>query len=179
LVIKGLAVSDELIIVRPPSLDQQARSSDRDTNHVRQILLPPHRPPQDLLAERRRSLLGAGIDAAGDPVWLARQHNGQPGQVIVVTVVVWQIGWLLWMVASLGLVPLLLAWTGVVQPRRWALVAVSLWFAGAAIDWVDEIVEWGVVPWLADRAARYQTAFFPLQLREHAYRVVLLAVPNA
>jgi hypothetical protein len=81
------------------------------------------------------------------------------------------------MLASLGLALLLLAWADVVEPRRWGLVAVALCFAGATIEWVDEIVELGVVPRLATQAASDQNAFLLLQLQDHAYRVVFLELP--
>jgi hypothetical protein len=100
-------------------------------------------------------------------------------QVITANVAVWQIGWLLRMLASLGLVLLLLTWADVVQPRRLGLVAVALCFASAMIDWVDEVVELGVVLRLADRAASDQTAFFVSQLQEHAYHVVQFGMANA
>src|SRR5919199_4147644 len=65
---------------------------------------------------------------------------------------VWQVGWFAWVLPSLSLVLLFLAWADVLAHKAWGLFAAALCLAGAAIDWVNEIILIGIVPTLAERA---------------------------
>ena len=53
-------------------------------------------------------------------------------EFIAAHAIAWQIGWLLWMPASLGLVLLFLAWADTLEFKVWGMVAVGLCFAGGS-----------------------------------------------
>jgi hypothetical protein len=88
---------------------------------------------------------------------------------------VWQVGWFVWMVASLALVLIFLAWADALEFRAWGLFAVALCLVGATIDWMDEIVMIGLIPSLATREAGALNLF---PLWEHFYRLVSIGLAN-
>src|SRR6185436_4803558 len=52
-------------------------------------------------------------------------------EFIAAHAVAWQIGWVIWMPASLALVLLFLAWADSLEFKVWGYLAVALCFAGA------------------------------------------------
>jgi len=90
----------------------------------------------------------------------------------------WQIGWLIWMPASLALVLLFLAWADALEFKVWGLVAVALCFAGAIVDWLDETMLVGIVPTLAARAASDLFAASLFSWWERYYLAASLGLAN-
>ena len=92
--------------------------------------------------------------------------------------VAWQIGWLIWMPASLALVLLFLAWADTLEFKVWGMMAVALCFAGAIVDWLDETLLVGLVPTLAARAASEAFAASLFGWWERYYLVASLGLAN-
>lgn len=113
----------------------------------------------------------------------------------------WQIGWALWLPASLALVLFHAGFADVVshhhvndlsvesdpgkargaaplQARAWGWIAVSITLAGAVIDWVDEMVWIGLAPGLATRFASDSFAAGAYTLWDRAYVVLSIGLAN-
>jgi uncharacterized protein YqjF (DUF2071 family) len=85
----------------------------------------------------------------------------------------WQLGWFVWMLASLALVLLFIAWADTLEYKVWGYLAAALCLAGATIDWLDETLLAGVIPGLA---ATDPSGLF--ELWEHSYRFVSIGLAN-
>jgi hypothetical protein len=99
-------------------------------------------------------------------------------EFIAAHAVAWQIGWLIWMPASLALVLLFLAWADSLEFKVWGIVAVALCFAGAIVDWLDETMLVGLVPSLAAHAATDAFAASLFSWWERYYLVASLGLAN-
>lgn len=99
-------------------------------------------------------------------------------EFIAAHAVAWQIGWVIWMPASLALVLLFLAWADSLEFKVWGYLAVALCFAGAIVDWLDETILIGIVPTLAARAASEAFAASLFGWWERYYLVASVGLAN-
>jgi hypothetical protein len=94
----------------------------------------------------------------------------------------WQIGWVIWMPASLGLVLLFLAWADTlerVKTRHGAsLLGVALCFAGVIVDWLNETMLAVLVPSLAAQATTDAFAASLFSWWERYYLATSLGLAN-
>src|SRR5512140_1148304 len=84
----------------------------------------------------------------------------------------WQIGWALWLPASLTLVLFHAGFADALNARAWGWIAVGITLAGAVIDWADEMVWIGLAPGLATRFATDSFAASAYTLWDRAYVVL-------
>jgi len=91
----------------------------------------------------------------------------------------WQIGWALWLPASLALVLFHAGLADALNARAWGWVAVGMTLAGAVIDWIDEMVWIGLAPGLATRFATDSFAASAYALWDRAYIVLSIGLANA
>ena len=91
----------------------------------------------------------------------------------------WQIGWGLWLPASLALVLFHAGLADALNARAWGWIAVAITLAGAVIDWVDEMVWIGLAPGLATRFASDAFAASAYTLWDRAYIVLSIGLANA
>ena len=91
----------------------------------------------------------------------------------------WQIGWALWLPASLALVLFHAGFADALNARAWGWVAVGITLAGAVIDWADEMFWIGLAPGLAARFASDSFAASAYALWDRAYIVLSIGLANA
>lgn len=90
----------------------------------------------------------------------------------------WQIGWALWLPASLALVLFHAGLADALHARLWGWIAVGVTLAGATIDWADEMVWIGLAPWLAARFATDSFSAGAYALWDRAYIVLSIGLAN-
>jgi hypothetical protein len=113
-------------------------------------------------------------------------------EFIAAHAVAWQISWVIWMPASLGLVLLFLAWADTLErvktrhpsPLRSgdysgaSLLGVALCFAGVIVDWLNETMLAALVPSLAAQATTDAFAASLLSWWERYYLATSLGLAN-
>ncbi len=99
-------------------------------------------------------------------------------EFIAAHAVAWQIGWVIWMPASLGLVLLFLAWADTLESKTWGMVGVALCFAGVIVDWLNETMLVALVPTLAAQAATDAFAASLFSWWERYYLATSLGLAN-
>lgn len=113
------------------------------------------------IAERIRAsapLMCAAIHAVSAGVLLFALRAGtqvepepmKRADFIVQNLVLWRIGWAVWMAAALSTLGLYAWWAARIRAQRWAIVAVLAAAAGVVCDLSGESI---LVAWLPDRAA--------------------------
>jgi hypothetical protein len=90
----------------------------------------------------------------------------------------WQIGWALWLPASLVLVLFHAGMADALNARAWGWLAVSITLSGAVVDWMDEMVWIGLAPGLAARFASDSFAASMYTLWDRAYIVLSIGLAN-
>lgn len=117
-------------------------------------------------------------------VLLVLQRGIPPGDVATRAAYVaqhalgWQIGWALWLPASLALVMFHAGLADALNARAWGWIAVAITLAGAVIDWADEMVWIGLAPGLATRFASDSFAASAYTLWDRAYVVLSITLAN-
>jgi hypothetical protein len=90
----------------------------------------------------------------------------------------WQIGWAIWLPASLALVLFHAGLADALGARAWGWIAVGITLAGAVIDWADEMVWIGLAPDLATRFATDPFAAGAFTLWDRAYMLLSIGLAN-
>ena len=117
-------------------------------------------------------------------VLLALQPGIPPGDIatraayVARNALAWQIGWALWLPASLALVLFHAGLADALKARAWGWLAVGITLAGAVIDWVDEMVWIGLAPGLAAQFASDAFAAGAYALWDRAYVVLSIGLAN-